>query len=120
MYPELVHEARVPTSAVDLGDGYVLMRARERSAHEVQLQSERLAVHVFLAHVNFGGVDPNWHPWFKKWARLRLPTGQITRTAWKECPWEAAGRRPRRSRMVRVSILNHRLIITSTHIFSDS
>ncbi|KAI0714436.1 hypothetical protein C8T65DRAFT_771783 [Cerioporus squamosus] len=92
-----------PPSSVDLGNGYTLMRARERSAHAVQLRSEHNAIHAFFHTQNVRHIDPAWVPWFKKWARLRIPTGQIARTAWKECEWEAAGRVPRRARMVRLA-----------------
>lgn len=104
MYPELVHQSLDPESVVVLGDGYVLMRARERTAHDVELRSEHNAIHSFLLTQNIH-VAPTWIPCFKKWARLRLPTGQIVRTAWKECEWEATGKLPRRARMVRVRVL---------------
>ncbi|TFK79541.1 hypothetical protein K466DRAFT_505373 [Polyporus arcularius HHB13444] len=99
MYPQLVHRTLDPASAVDLGDGFVLMRARERTQHNVQLHSEHVAIHSFLRRQNIP-VRAEWIPRFQRWARLRLPTGQIGRTAWKECAWEAAGRVPRRARML--------------------
>ncbi|RDX44352.1 hypothetical protein OH76DRAFT_1458043 [Lentinus brumalis] len=92
-----------PPSSVDLGNGYVLMRARERSRHLVQLQSEHTAIHAFFQRHNTN-IAPEWIPFFKKWGRLRVErTGQIARTAWKECEWEAAGKIPRRARMVRLA-----------------
>ena len=33
---------------------------------------------------NIQDIDDEWQPMVTKWARLRLPNGQIARSAWKE------------------------------------
>ncbi|KAG1844003.1 hypothetical protein C8R48DRAFT_780461 [Suillus tomentosus] len=64
----------LPNHSVNLGGGYVLLRARDRynyhpSEAELQVIGEFLDAPV---------------PKFKRWARLRLPNGQVARCAWKE------------------------------------
>ena len=114
MYPELVPEEPKPRTLAILGDGYILMGARERSPHYIKVQSEVNALHVFLQGLNIN--LPNWSPYFQKWARLRIPTGQIARTAWRECEWEAAKKFPRRARMVRVCLILILSHINISHI----
>jgi hypothetical protein len=47
-------------------------------------------------------VPPHWRgPKIARWARLRLPTGQVARSAWKEK--EKAAEKIRRARCVKVS-----------------
>ena len=77
------------------------MPATQRSVHDVDPVTEHFAIHKYLDHMK-AQVDLTWKPFFKKWARLRIPTGQIVRTAWKECDWEANNRYVRRARMVKV------------------
>ncbi|OJT06314.1 hypothetical protein TRAPUB_2832 [Trametes pubescens] len=100
MFPDLSKEITgLPQGAVDLGNGFVLLRARDRSAWTVTSPLERGAVYKFLASVD-NPVPDTWIPEVFRWARLELPQGQIARTAWKECNWEAHGRQPRRGRML--------------------
>ncbi|KIJ46609.1 hypothetical protein M422DRAFT_59584 [Sphaerobolus stellatus SS14] len=71
MIPALsVDRPVIPRGALDIGDGYVLLRARERYPHIIDgIQGQN-------------GYQTCKTP---EWARLRLPNGQISRSSWKEC-----------------------------------
>ncbi|KAG1802426.1 hypothetical protein EV424DRAFT_1331454 [Suillus variegatus] len=73
--PELdVPPRGIPSTAIDLGGGYVLLRKRDyRAVHPSQ--AETIAIEAYL------GLDAHK---IHRWARLRLPNGQIVRTAWRE------------------------------------
>ncbi|KAH9847975.1 hypothetical protein C2E23DRAFT_740410 [Lenzites betulinus] len=101
MFPELapITDA-LPTGAIDIGDDFVLMRARDQRPRLVD-NSETEAARAYLDGPL--GLDiGTWRPAMWKWARVRLPNGQIARTAWKECAGEARGNAVRRSRMVKL------------------
>ncbi|KAJ8580047.1 hypothetical protein M405DRAFT_855068 [Rhizopogon salebrosus TDB-379] len=66
----------LPTGSVDLGDGFVLLRKRERYASLPDGEDAR-AITDFLGA---GQLLPR----IKKWARLLLPNKQIVRSAWRE------------------------------------
>jgi hypothetical protein len=72
----------LPRGAIDLGDGYVLLRAMERNPHPVR----ECEIGAFRTYMRSEGemVPDNWHPVITRWARLRLPNGLIARSAWKE------------------------------------
>ncbi|OSD02895.1 hypothetical protein PYCCODRAFT_1444946 [Trametes coccinea BRFM310] len=108
MFPSFVPpEDVLPQGAVALGDGYILLRARDRAPRLVK-DLEATAVLLYLAscNVNVGG----WNPAVWKWARLRLPSGQIARTAWKEGERERAGQSVRRARMVKILAETHNVL----------
>ncbi|KAG1743717.1 uncharacterized protein EDB91DRAFT_223381 [Suillus paluster] len=65
---------RLPMGAADLGDGYALLCKRERTPSFPQ-GAEKEAIQFFL-----NGPSPR----FFKWARLKLPNGQIARSLWRE------------------------------------
>ena len=66
----------LPYSSVNLGDRYVLLR--KRAKHPIIPRGdEAMAILDFLDH---GYALPH----ITKWARLRLPNGQIARSAWRE------------------------------------
>lgn len=82
MAPELDHthinNPPAPRGSKDLGEGYVLLRARDEYAHRVSGDAAA-AIRMFLkAETTDGDIK------LKRWARLRLPNGQIARSAWKE------------------------------------
>ena len=71
----------LPRGAIDLGQGYALLRAQDRYARLMQPR-EAGALLLYL-----GGVAENsngWCPKVTRWARLRLPNGQVARSRWKE------------------------------------
>ncbi|CDO71523.1 hypothetical protein BN946_scf184910.g22 [Trametes cinnabarina] len=81
---DLTTSYKLPRGAEDLGDGFVLLRARERTAHHIS-HVEAEAFTQYLQDV--GALDLHnltSHYKVQKWARLRLPNTQIARSAWKE------------------------------------
>ncbi|CDO70170.1 hypothetical protein BN946_scf185009.g21 [Trametes cinnabarina] len=101
LYPMLAPPADVlPEHAVELGDEYILMRARDRGPRLVK-GLEEAALREYLEGKLELGLG-HWKLALWKWARVRLPNGQIARTAWKECAGEARGNKVRRSRMVKL------------------
>jgi hypothetical protein len=72
----------VPQYAKDLGDGFVLLCAKDKVSQTVQT-CERDALLSYLKDAH-STVDENWTPTICRWARLHLPNGQIARSAWKE------------------------------------
>ncbi|KAI6023091.1 hypothetical protein BKA83DRAFT_4053882 [Pisolithus microcarpus] len=76
MVPSLCPEqAPFPLMAIDLGDGYVLLRKRD--ARPVFPQGHAVsAISHYLGHADSFKIH--------QWARLCLPNGQIARTAWRE------------------------------------
>jgi hypothetical protein len=65
-----------PNGLVDLGDGYVLLRKRERYAKIPDDADAQAIAHYLGAR--------RMLPRIKKWARLLLPNKQIAHSAWRE------------------------------------
>ncbi|KAI1781704.1 hypothetical protein LXA43DRAFT_907996 [Ganoderma leucocontextum] len=101
MYPEFGDDAALPASAIDLGGDYVLLRPADRYAYKLPMAQSTL-LNEYVARVSNTGVQA-WEARIYRWARLRLPTGQIARTLWKEGVLEQRGKQPRRARMVKLS-----------------
>ncbi|KAH9855151.1 hypothetical protein C2E23DRAFT_883119 [Lenzites betulinus] len=99
MIPALDNIPPLPRGSQDLGGGFTLLHALDTSLHRVTL-AEADAILSFL--VRIGHPHPDWTPLVRRWARLKLPNGQIKRTAWKECLLETCGRLPRRAHMVKL------------------
>ncbi|KAF4587957.1 hypothetical protein EYR38_009918 [Pleurotus pulmonarius] len=76
MCPELDTSAdnELVCGALDIGNGYILLRARDRYRHTL---SGDVAQAVQLVTNSTKVV---------RWARLQLPNGQVARSAWKEKP----------------------------------
>jgi len=108
--PELDEPPKgLPYGAVDLGDGYVLLRKRDRYASYPTGESAQ-AIAAF-----FGLGDGHQLPRIQRWARLQLPNGQIARSAWRETlkPLE----KTRMSRNVKVIFISfYHNIITSSNL----
>ncbi|KIK26898.1 hypothetical protein PISMIDRAFT_94086 [Pisolithus microcarpus 441] len=66
----------LPQGAVDLGDGYALLRKCAKYP-VIPQGSVAIAIRQFLG-------PGHELPHIQKWARLRLPNGQIARSAWRE------------------------------------
>ena len=80
-------KSNLPRGAVDLGGGYVLLRAQDRYSRLMK-EAEATAFQIYIQpHYRnsparqFGS---DWPPKIVRWARLRLPNGQIARLQWKE------------------------------------
>jgi hypothetical protein len=70
-------EPGLPRGAKDLGGGFVLLRARDRSPHTLR-GCEADALRAFLRTTASGTISVH------RWAKLRIPTGQICYSGWKE------------------------------------
>jgi hypothetical protein len=103
--PGLDHSKDNPHGSMDLGDQYLLLRARDESAHYIDGEAGRLIrVYIEDAEHKLGNVpEDDWEPKITRWARLRLPNGQIARSAWKEN--QKALKDVRMSRCVKVGSL---------------
>ncbi|KAI0349079.1 hypothetical protein OH77DRAFT_1499673 [Trametes cingulata] len=100
MFPELgPPEKDLPHGAIVLGDGYVLMRARDRASRHITGAEARELI-SFLA--TRGIEAEGWEPADRKWARVRLPNGQTAKSAWKESERERQGQDVRLARMVKL------------------
>lgn len=100
MIPDLEPEInQLPRGARDLGDGYVLLTAVDSIGRPVR-DCEAEAIRNYI--VDAGGHVPAGRPvYVKRWARVRLPNGQVARTLWKES--SKPPNRCRTSRNVKVS-----------------
>ncbi len=74
----------LPRGAVDIGDNYILLRAKDRYCRDMR-QVELAALKVYLQGLP-GSLtfSEDWSAKIFRWARLRLPNGQIARSRWKE------------------------------------
>ncbi|KAI0355296.1 hypothetical protein OH77DRAFT_1540048 [Trametes cingulata] len=106
MFPEFAETPNtLPAGALDLGGGYALMHARDQRPRYIEGPEET----ALGAYLQGHGVDASaWRCLIWKWARVRLPNGQIARTAWKECQGERRGNAVRRSRMIKVCLKDDR------------
>ncbi|OBZ70829.1 hypothetical protein A0H81_09275 [Grifola frondosa] len=68
----------IPRGALELEDGYVLLRARDVRDRNVT-HEEAAAIREF-----FPNEPSDWTPQVMRWARLCLPNGQVARSMWKE------------------------------------
>jgi hypothetical protein len=89
----------IPRNSRDLGDGYVLLRAREVHAHPLR-DCEADALREFLPTAKYGSEI-----YVRRWARLRLPTGQTCYSAWKEKGKPIHKRRTARNVKVRYHVI---------------
>ncbi|TBU25585.1 hypothetical protein BD311DRAFT_852584 [Dichomitus squalens] len=102
MFPESLEETpQLPRGAIELGGQYVLLHPTMRSPRVIQA-GDSAALITFLRAQGVTLPEP-WTPRLVFWGRLRLPNGQVARTAWKECAGEKRGRPVHRSRMVRLA-----------------
>ncbi|KAJ7792521.1 hypothetical protein B0H14DRAFT_2623841 [Mycena olivaceomarginata] len=74
-------ENPLPRGAADLGGGYALLRAMDTTSRNVRLCEHRAIVTYLEAN---GGTLTRDTASVIRWARLRLPNGQIARSRWKE------------------------------------
>ncbi|KAJ7023772.1 hypothetical protein C8F04DRAFT_1193189 [Mycena alexandri] len=80
--------------AEDLGNGFILLRARDEFHQRVDGEYG-LAILTFLEEEEGEAAKEGWFPRVARWARLRLPNGQIVRSVWKESKMATA--RPARN-----------------------
>ncbi|KAJ7265583.1 hypothetical protein C8J57DRAFT_1330006, partial [Mycena rebaudengoi] len=83
LIPDLEPDEQLPRTAEDLGDGYVLLGAKDEYNQFIRgVQGE--AIQACLEELTGNPSPPNSYPSLQRYARLRLPNGQILRSAWKE------------------------------------
>ena len=73
----------LPRGAEDLDNGYVLLRAKDEYNQLIHGAAGD-AIKTFLEEANDTVYPDSLSPSLQRWARLRIPNGQIARTAWKE------------------------------------
>jgi hypothetical protein len=73
----------LPRGALDLHGGYVLLRAREPSP-SLMTDSAAVALRGYYEEQGQPLTDGGTSYRVVRWARLRIPTGQVARSAWKE------------------------------------
>ena len=83
MLPELAKsQSSIPYGAVDLQEGFFLLRAQAETSSPMT-KPEYVALQSFFLREGQLLADGSRYC-ITKWARLRIPTGQITWSAWKE------------------------------------
>ena len=92
----------LPRGAADLGDGYVLLRARDETCVTLTGQRATAICSFLLAELGQDRFPTDWEPRYIRWARLRLPNLQIARCAWKETSRASSAESVRHSRNVKV------------------
>jgi hypothetical protein len=97
---------KLPRGSYDVGNGYVLLRARDKRMVGIYGEENQVIRAHLQELVENAGIPlrAGWKLKLARWARLRLPNGQIARSAWRESmkpAWKL-----RRARCVRVSGLS--------------
>lgn len=85
MFPELEpNTSALPRGSYDAGDEYILLRALDSSARYAK-DAESLAIASWLTEIGEKcQLVEGYRARIARWARLRLPNGQIARSAWRE------------------------------------
>jgi hypothetical protein len=81
-------KSNLPWGAVDLGQGFALLCAQDRYKRPMR-HCEVLAFQRYLKKIDVFSssgkrFSSKWCPKITRWARLRLPNGQVARSRWKE------------------------------------
>ena len=114
MFPQLRvredPEDSFPRGAKDLGEGYALLRACQKTAKPVE-EAEATVILRYWEEHGWPNLD-DWPRNVKRWARLRLPNGQTARSRWYESQSSHGTRKLRKTTCVTVcsSSLSHTLL----------
>lgn len=78
-------ENKIPRGGLDLGNKFILLCKKDRRLHELELH-ENTALRSYVHNNVAAHLVPNdWNvSKVRRWARLRLPSGQIARSTWRE------------------------------------
>ncbi|KAJ7175518.1 hypothetical protein C8R46DRAFT_890471 [Mycena filopes] len=76
-------EVTLPRASVEIGEGYVLLRAQDSCSRSIR-PCEEEAIRTYLEEEFNEDAAQEWRPSVVRWARARLPNGQIVRSLWKE------------------------------------
>ncbi|KJA17631.1 hypothetical protein HYPSUDRAFT_146339, partial [Hypholoma sublateritium FD-334 SS-4] len=84
MIPDLQQSPpALPHGEIDLGGGFALLRARDRY-DRAMTPCEAQALGIYIQKMSGTMPGPTFCPKIARWARLRLPNGQVARSRWKE------------------------------------
>ncbi|KAF7356061.1 hypothetical protein MVEN_00935900 [Mycena venus] len=83
LIPDIEPNNELPRGSEDLGHGYILLRAKDEYPQVVH-GAQGDAIRQYLEEMNDEKYPDTFQPKLRRWARLRLPNGQIVRSAWKE------------------------------------
>ncbi|KAJ7198398.1 hypothetical protein C8J57DRAFT_1545623 [Mycena rebaudengoi] len=83
MIPDLEPpENPFPRGSVDIGEGYVLLTATDTTSRPVnEAEGDAIKEYLLKSGQNY---PEDWLPSVTRWSRVRLPNGQVARSAWKE------------------------------------
>ena len=85
MIPDLETSPPIlPRGACDVGNGFILLHARDHQSQPM-CDCERDVFATYLMPNHSLSIVADWSPKIICWARLRIPNGQVARSAWKEC-----------------------------------
>ncbi|KAJ3872829.1 hypothetical protein F5051DRAFT_463280 [Lentinula edodes] len=108
-------ERKTPRGGLDLGNNFVLLCKMDRSPRELEVH-EMTALQAYVHDSVPAHLIPN--DWkvskVQRWARLRLPTGQIARSMWRESLKDQ--KKIRRARDVKLNC-NGKLEFAEVHFF---
>ena len=76
-------QSTIPQGGKDCSNGYVLLRAKDKVLRAMR-PCEKHAFAAYLTNIHALQIAEDWCPEVVRWARLRLPNGQIARSFWKE------------------------------------
>lgn len=102
-YPHYDSEVHLPKGSILLSGGFLLLRPADDFPHIIR-DDEQRAITSFLLSLNGSIATEDGPNKVTRYARLKLPNGQIARTAWKEDNRAD----PRISRMVKVCYISYK------------
>jgi hypothetical protein len=73
----------LPHGSEDVGGGFILLRALDRTTRKVTNPFESAAICKYLER-NGAILTDGWEAYTCRWARVCLPNGQVARSLWKE------------------------------------
>lgn len=80
--PDLDPPQSPPTNSINVSSGYRLLHPTDTTQRPLRdCEGEALKKYLMSQGVQFSEL---WKPLATRWARLQLPTGQISRSHWKE------------------------------------
>jgi hypothetical protein len=108
LFPDLAPNTalKIPRGAQHVGQGYYILRRRERTPHMVHpIERDAIVDGLNLWHASWGNIwkssqpHSRHEPKIQRWARASLPNGHICRSVYKD------GRNIRQARNIKVSII---------------
>ena len=80
MWPDFEKTKGNPRGSIDLGGGYLLLGPKDTTLYCVS-PTKRTSLDDFFSRLDADSIDRQA---VYRWGRLRIPTGQIARSRWKE------------------------------------